>query len=140
MTYTYCAEATDLTDTEIAAIVRHFSCCQVGEVDDGTFHMLMTRAGCDLGKGHAGPHAGFQASGAPMRRESRHQGDEDCAWLMWGGVVREIAWLMECPVKLGGHGCMLFDGHEGPHLHYAGEGEPPAWLRHECPNRPKPAA
>lgn len=133
MTYTYCAETTELTDAEVVAIIRHYLCCDEGlELEEGALNMLDLKAGCDLAAGHSGPHAGFQAHG-PSRRENREPREEDCAWLFWGGAVREIGWPAECPDK-DEHdlNCMLFDGHEGAHLHYGGKGDPPAWLRHQC--------
>lgn len=136
MTYTYCAEKTSLADAEIVAIIRHLRCCDTGEVDEGALDMLRLEAGCDLAQGHAGPHAGYQASGAPRGRNGR-RGEEVYGWLFWGGVIREIGWPAECPVKSGdGFSCLLFDQHEGPHLHYEGEQEAPAWLRHTCPTKP----
>ena len=42
MTYTYCGKTTDLTDTEIVAIIRHLRCCETGEVLEGAIDMLKT--------------------------------------------------------------------------------------------------
>jgi len=131
MTYTYCGETTDLTDAEVLALVRHYRCCEAGEVLEGGVNMLRFQAGCDLAKGHSGPHAGLQVFGAANPRPG-YRGDEEYGWLFWGGVVREVAWPAECPAKAHGLSCLLFDGHEGPHLHYTGEQEAPAWLSHEC--------
>ena len=133
MTYTYCGETTDLTDAEIVAIIRHLRCCGTGEVLEGAIDMLRLQAGCDLIKGHSGPHAGFQLSGHSRSGSTPLLGPEVSGWLMWGGVVREIAWPAECPVKdADGLGCLLFDEHEGQHLYYSAEQEAPAWLSHEC--------
>jgi hypothetical protein len=128
VTYTYCAAVTDLADAEILAIIKHSACCEEGgEVNESALNMLYLKAGCDLEKDHPGLHASFQSS---------DQGGKVCAWLAWCGAVREIVWPAECPVKADGLGCLLFDEHEGSHLHYTGEQEPPAWLRHRCSDKP----
>lgn len=133
MNFTYCGETTDLTDAEIIGIIKHLRCCDTGEVLDGAIDMLRFQAGCDLAEGHAGPHAGFQVSGRPKPGGGPMLGPETCGWLMWGGAVREIVWPAECPDKgADGLSCLLFDGHEGAHLHYRGERPAPAWLSHEC--------
>lgn len=132
MTYTYCAATTDLTDAEIVAIIKHLRCCDSGEVAEGAIDMLRLQAGCDLIEGHAGHHAGYQVSGHPSRKSSHLLGPEVYGWLFWGGAVREIAWPAECAAKADGLTCLLFGQHEGPHLHYTGDQEEPAWLSHEC--------
>jgi len=133
MVYEYCRATTKLTDAEIVAIVRHLSCCETGEVSEGGIDILRIEAGCDLAEGHSGPHAGFQAGGH-LHKPGPYLGREVSAWLFWGGAVREITWPAECPVKYeDGLSCLLFDGHEGPHLHYSGDEQAsPAWLSHKC--------
>ena len=132
MTYAYCGATTILTDAEVVAILKHLRCCETGEVLEGAIDMLRFEAGCDLIEGHTGPHAGFQVSGHAPRGPGPLLGPEVYGWLFWGGVIREVAWPAECPVKADGLGCMLFDEHEGPHLYYSGEQDAPAWLSHDC--------
>lgn len=124
MTFTYCAEAIDLTDAEILSLVRGL-CRSVG--NPGTFgdiSFLRLTAVCDLGAGHSSMHASLQAQGGP-------DGYSAITWFRWRGQLRDITRSDDCdcpePGDEGRVPCLLFKGHPGPHCCLTEDDPSPSW-------------
>jgi hypothetical protein len=68
------------------------------------------RVGCELGAGHHGSHVALVAT--------VHGGDQ-WWWLRWDGQLREVIQINPCEAELPhgryADGCVLPDGHSGPH-------------------------
>jgi hypothetical protein len=98
MTFTDCEAKTDLTDAEIAAIVRASPGQSNGMT--GEFPFITIDAQCVLAGDHA-EHAG--QVGEAFAAESK-------AWFRWDSDGnRTLAWIDNCPVP----DCVLFAGHPG---------------------------
>ena len=98
MTFTDCEAKTDLTDAEIAAIVRASPGQKNGMA--GEFGFITVDAQCVL----AGDHAEHLAQVAD--RGLAPQG----AWFRWDpDGNRTLAWIDGCPLP----DCVLFAGHPG---------------------------
>ena len=104
-----CAAATELTDEEIAGIVRHVHAGILGWAEP--FSYLQVTAACLLSPGHPGQHASRQA----ITRTGT------LAWLRWDNQARAIEWhspfnCPEWPIEdARGPLCGLFAGHPGQH-------------------------
>ena len=105
----HCGAQTELTDEEIAAIVRHVHAGVLGWAEP--FSSLRITATCRLSPGHPHQHASQQA-------HTRHG---QLAWLRWDSQARGFEWhdLFDCPEwPIGdarGPLCALFAGHPGQH-------------------------
>jgi hypothetical protein len=68
------------------------------------------RVGCELGSGHCGSHLALVAT---------VQGGDQWWWLRWDGQLREVIQIDPCEAELPqgqyADGCVLPDGHPGPH-------------------------
>lgn len=90
-----CDMTTDLTDAEIAQIVRG-----AAAIDGVTpqFEAIAVTAECRLANRHEGDCASWQASLIDL---------SGTAWLRWG-EARRIDWIADCKGS-----CVLFFGHPG---------------------------
>lgn len=95
-----CEAATELTDADIATIVRSVAASSDVAQDIGAVALF---ADCRLSREHAGAHACWVA------RARDGFGDEATAWLRWTGDAHTIDWLVDCT----GPDCPLFRGHAG---------------------------
>lgn len=94
--YEACGQEADLTDAEIALIVRTAAVHGM----TSAFNAIDTHADCRLEESHEGDCASYQAT---------LTGKTGAAWLRWGNG-RRIDWLADC----GGEGdCILYRGHPG---------------------------
>ena len=104
-----CGAPTELTDTEIAAIVRRTVTDSLGWARP--FSYLQITATCLLSPGHPHQNASRQAITRPGQ----------IAWLRWDNQARAIEWhgAFDCPEwPIGdarGPLCALFAGHPGQH-------------------------
>lgn len=95
MTSFACGSEAELTDAEIAAVVRGGAVCGVA----GPISIIAMSTDCALADRHLDDCAGFIAEleDKPGR-----------AWLRWGDG-RRVDWLADC----GDGGCGLYRGHPG---------------------------
>ena len=108
-----CGAQTELTDEEIAGIVRW----TVSAGWERPFYCLDTTAACRLSPGHPHQHGALQA----VTRDTETR-PVKLAWLRWDTSSREIQWhdLHECaewPASPDDDAptCTLFAGHPGQH-------------------------
>jgi hypothetical protein len=98
-----CGITTDLTDTEIAAIIRQLA--GPGGVAEN-IQTIAVDATCMLSSRHAGPCAGYVADAVD---DLGDPASTATAWLRWSGDERVIDWLVGCVSQ----SCFLFRGHAG---------------------------
>jgi hypothetical protein len=100
MRFTACGIETDLTDTEIAAIIRQLAGTS-GYAEN--IQAIATSARCALSDRHGEPCADYVAD------VGDDNGGTVSAWLRWSGDDRRIDWLVVCASPA----CDLFRGHGG---------------------------
>ena len=91
-----CYRETELTDAEIAAIVRSAAVNGMA----GPFGMIDSTADCILAAGHQGDCLAWVAYLA---------GKPGSAWLRWSDGGRRVDWLADCLAE----DCSLYQGHPG---------------------------
>lgn len=91
-----CGMTTELTDAELAAIVRG---AMDGDGITGRFEAISADAQCRLAEHHGGDCASWQASLI---------NEPGAAWFRWGDS-RRVDWLADCVTG----GCVLYRGHPG---------------------------